>query len=273
MCHLYEYYYFDIYKNWEEAQAHCRDKHVDLATMFDASDVERLRHSAQSPAWIGLRSHPGKDNRVWHWSMPGVKYREENWADNEPNDEAGLENCGAIDGNSRWFDFLCSDHKTFFCYNGENIHRVYRSLYTPTSTVSVSFFFFFRETTERLIYVDEEKTWYGAQDYCREHHVDLASGVAQLNGQELQISLNGSAKSWIGLFRDTWRFIDGSNSSFRNWEPEFYEESDEQCAVMNTSGKWYYDDCMTTKPFFCYSGEFSALLDSVTLGERNRNAL
>lgn len=122
MCHLYKYYFVNVNKTWGEAQAHCREKHTDLATVFEAGDVERLRHAAHSlrPAWIGLHSHPGKDNRVWHWSLPGVEYREENWADNEPNDGAGLENCVAIDGEKRWFDALCTENMTFVCYNGEN---------------------------------------------------------------------------------------------------------------------------------------------------------
>lgn len=117
MCHLYEYYFVNVNKTREEARAHCREKHTDLG------DVERLRHATHSlrPAWIGLHSHPGKDNRVWHWSLPGMEYQEENWADNEPNDDAGLENCVAIDGEKRCFDALCTEKMTFVCYNGENI--------------------------------------------------------------------------------------------------------------------------------------------------------
>lgn len=140
--------------------------------------------------------------------------------------------------------------------------------------------FFFSETQtshERLIYIDQGKTWHEAQDYCREHYTDLASGVAQINSQELQNRPNNSGKSWIGLFRDTWRLSDGSSASYRNWEPEFYEEHFflyEKCAMMNTSGKWFYDDCHMQQTFFCYRGKFFDFLSfipprllSPTLGE------
>lgn len=126
--------------------------------------------------------------------------------------------------------------------------------------------FVFPETQtshERLIYIDQRKTWHEAQDYCREHYTDLASGVAQLNSQELRNRPNISGNSWIGLFRDTWRFSDGSSSSYRNWEPEFYEEFGEKCAMMNTSGKWFYDDCSMTQPFFCYRGEILDFLNFI----------
>lgn len=40
--------------------------------------------------------------------------------------------------------------------------------------------YFFSETElshDRLIYIDKEKACHEAQDYCREHHTDLASEV------------------------------------------------------------------------------------------------
>lgn len=93
-----------------------------------------------------------------------------------------------------------------------------------------------------------------AQGYCREHHTVLARGVGQLNSLALQNRLNDSDKSRIGFFRDTWRFSDGSSSSYRNWEHQSDEKLDEKCAIMNTSGKRYYDLCDAAK-HFCYSGE------------------
>ncbi|XP_055359622.1 L-selectin-like [Betta splendens] len=95
-------------------------------------------------------------------------------------------------------------------------------------------------------------TWPEAQSYCRQHYTDLVSGLDQLDDP----TVVSQSYVWIGLFRDTWRWSDGSNSSFRNWESlgDLVDgESDKTCAtVLNTAGTWSYDYCSTKKPFHCY---------------------
>ncbi|GLD57314.1 C-type lectin lectoxin-Enh4-like protein [Lates japonicus] len=85
-CRLYEYHYIDEDKTWSEAQSYCRENYTDLATVYDMTDMtdmKRLLKSTenQGEAWIGLCSNPGKENRKWHWSLPGVEYNESetNW--------------------------------------------------------------------------------------------------------------------------------------------------------------------------------------------------
>ncbi|XP_078020323.1 L-selectin-like [Epinephelus lanceolatus] len=80
MCHLHEYHFVKEKKNWTEAQQYCREHHTDLATVSNMTGMERLRDSAhdQDGAWIGLynlsQSTAGEDNRMWHWSLPGVEF-------------------------------------------------------------------------------------------------------------------------------------------------------------------------------------------------------
>ncbi len=110
--------------------------------------------------------------------------------------------------------------------------------------------------------------WTQAQNYCRQHHTDLVSGLSQLQDKEfinLTTEIESNEKLWIGLFRDTWRWSDGSNFSFRNWDLEFnHEESKNKCATTVSNGlKWGSDDCNKTKPFFCYDGEFCKSLSTV----------
>uniref|UniRef100_A0A3P9CAU9 C-type lectin domain-containing protein n=1 Tax=Maylandia zebra TaxID=106582 RepID=A0A3P9CAU9_9CICH len=111
-------------------------------------------------------------------------------------------------------------------------------------------------------FIDNKKKWREAQSYCRENHTDLASGAEQLKEAVSTFKSSHKPRSWIGLFRDTWRWSDGSNYSYRHWRdvgelPEELSETDSgtrKCAMteLNKEGKWKADDCNTRKPFFCY---------------------
>ncbi|XP_069009637.1 L-selectin-like [Embiotoca jacksoni] len=80
---------------------------------------------------------------------------------------------------------------------------------------------FNKNTSEKTFHlIGEKKTWREAQRYCREEYTDLVSGMKQLNNSELLKLIKPKGQWWIGLFRDTWRWSDGSNSSYRHWETD-----------------------------------------------------
>nr|XP_024655064.1 C-type lectin lectoxin-Lio2-like [Maylandia zebra] len=121
--------------------------------------------------------------------------------------------------------------------------------------------------------IEEKITWTKAQNYCRDHYTDLASGLDQVDGQEFKI-LNKSESPlmnvWIGLFRDTWRWSDGSNFSFRHWDMEsFNDGQNRKCAVtlLNRSGKWSSDECNNKNPFFCYGDKLILINENKTWEE------
>uniref|UniRef100_A0A3Q0R834 C-type lectin domain-containing protein n=1 Tax=Amphilophus citrinellus TaxID=61819 RepID=A0A3Q0R834_AMPCI len=93
--------------------------------------------------------------------------------------------------------------------------------------------------------------WTQAQNYCRHHHTDLASGLDQVDGEELKSVKNykGVNNAWIGLFRDSWRWSDGSDFSFRFWEMKLFNDgqSSSTCAMtlLNRSGRWSSDGFFT----------------------------
>ncbi|XP_051258432.1 C-type mannose receptor 2-like isoform X2 [Dicentrarchus labrax] len=247
-CRLYEYHFIEDEKTWEEAQAYCREEYTDLATVYDMTDMERLRDSTDEKhnAWIGLYNIPGQENKEWHWSLPGVEYSETEtaWDKKEPNDVGKNENCALKKENSdKWNDVPCTNKYMFICYNETNISR------------------------KKFHLINDTMSWPKAQNYCRENHTDLVSGLNQLNDPDLKEQIN-SYDVWIGLFRDTWRWSDGSHFSFRNWDLKLFQDDDsKKCAMTMLNGKWGSDDCNTTKSFFCYEDEVILIQESKTWEE------
>uniref|UniRef100_A0A4W6EB35 C-type lectin domain-containing protein n=1 Tax=Lates calcarifer TaxID=8187 RepID=A0A4W6EB35_LATCA len=71
-------------------------------------------------------------------------------------------------------------------------------------------------------------------------HTDLASVRNMEENQKVTELLPLLKRIWIGLFRDSWKWSDGSNSSFRYWITGEPNEGTENCvaADFNNSGKW-----------------------------------
>ncbi|XP_040929799.2 uncharacterized protein LOC114866178 [Betta splendens] len=198
------------------------------------TDMRRLCSSTenQDEAWIGLHSYPGRENRKWYWSLPGLEFNNSTarWASGEPNDGGPnfpIENCGVMI-KRQWHDYPCNGLHTFICSNET------------------------KQSNTTFHYIDTPMTWPQAQNHCRQHYTDLVSGLDQLDDP----TVVSQSYVWIGLFRDTWRWSDGSNSSLRNWQSlgDLVDgQSNKTCAtVLNTAGTWSYDYCDTQKPFYCY---------------------
>ncbi|XP_038132789.1 C-type mannose receptor 2-like [Cyprinodon tularosa] len=238
---LYEYLYINEEKTWTEAQQYCREKHTDLATVSNMTDMKRLlstRAGHMKEAWIGLYDQTDGD-RTWYWSLPGVEFNESetNWNENEPNNVMATQNCGIIWRDRKWGDESCNKHFYYLCYNETNaLNKFYLS--------------------------NEKKTWLEAQTYCREKHTDLISGLDQLENEQLKdtffFSTLDQSERYIftGLFRDTWRWSDENSFSFRHWNLKFDNQiyNSGQCAmtVFNDGGRWRNETCEKKRPFICY---------------------
>ncbi|KAK2862937.1 hypothetical protein Q5P01_002470 [Channa striata] len=248
-CQLYDYYFIKENKTWDEARMYCRKNYTDLATVSNMTDMKRLINSTYSEdeAWIGLHSYPGNETRTWHWSLPGVKFDEskKNWSSGEPNDNPFPQNCAIINKDLAWIDESCNKEHYFLCYN-EN-----------------------RTSNNKVYCIKEQKTWPEAQNYCRVNHTDLVSGLDQLHVCD-GCDQPGSYV-WIGLFRDTWRWSDGSSFSFRYWESLSDNnmvdgQSKKTCAttVLNRAGRWSFDNCSNEKPFICYDDKVILINENKT---------
>ncbi|TNN30430.1 C-type mannose receptor 2 [Liparis tanakae] len=239
-----------------EAQRHCRDNYKDLATIRDQEDLENLNalkttvHSVSSRrrrpgstvtvsmlrnwtprAWAGLYD----DVDSWRWSLSNASFYKageteyRRWQPEEPHNRF-KEYCSYIVLRGTWGDVTCDHNFNAVCFDVRG----------PDS----------------YVYINTLMTWPEAQSYCREHHTDLVSVRNLEDNQMVQNVLPHGDLVWIGLYRDGWKWSDGSDSSFRNWEAN--EEgggSIKNCLSVDFSadGRWETLDCNLKSAFICYT--------------------
>ncbi|KAK1890587.1 Lymphocyte antigen 75 [Dissostichus eleginoides] len=148
-------------------------------------------------------------------------------------------------------------------------------------------FICYNETGQQKYFViDQSKNWLQAQSYCREHHTDLVSGITQFHSTEFNKQVDEfkkrvdefnkpfhrdkhrSSHLSIGLFREIWSWSDGKNVSFRNWDPDSFEdEASKTCAMTMPNGNWSSDNCTEEKPFYCYDDKVILIKENKTWDE------
>ncbi|XP_041861111.1 L-selectin-like [Melanotaenia boesemani] len=104
-------------------------------------------------------------------------------------------------------------------------------------------------------YVNQTMTFPDAQRYCREQYTDLASVRDMAENQKIYELIPAGQIAWIGLFRDCWKWVDGSNASFTYWNTGKPDSPDNYCAAayFAVSGKWEDWTCDWKRAFICYS--------------------
>ncbi|XP_058246827.1 putative C-type lectin domain family 20 member A [Hemibagrus wyckioides] len=215
-------------KIWSDAQTYCRATHTDLAIIKSNEDLVQLQNEAQrqqfsSSAWIGLYN----DINSWRWSMENEPLGTTRWEPGEPNNFLGRQECGAMSFLG-WKDLNCTQTLPSICFDDRNTGN------------------------QRYISIPTLMTWPVAQAYCRLHHTDLASSRDAT--EDSVIAGLASGFTWIGLFRDSWKWTDKTNSSTLSWmigKPDNALKH-ENCGYIN-NGQAVDAMCSDIMPFFCYT--------------------
>ncbi|XP_017306813.1 macrophage mannose receptor 1 [Ictalurus punctatus] len=223
-------------KTWTDAQAYCRANYDDLATIAGWSDLDKIKAEAQahkfiSYAWIGLYTNTS----AWRWSLgnqslgnmtdwytypPNSEY-------NEPNNANGHEECCAFNPLG-WFDRSCGEQFGFVCFDNQ------------------------KKGTGKYIYYSTPLTWNAAQSYCRQYHTDLTSSRdATENSIIMNTIPQNNSFNWFGLFRNSWMWSDGNNSTFMVWA-QHQPKGNENCVNIRNS-RGYNSPCSDVLPFFCHA--------------------
>lgn len=110
--------------------------------------------------------------------------------------------------------------------------------------------------TSSSIFVGVSKSWRDAQSYCRDHYTDLASVRNQSESPQLKAIATSTA--WIGLYRNSWKWSDGSTLSFTNWFSNAPSTLVTASCGASSSVNWVNSNCLNTRNFACFTGEFSS---------------
>ncbi|KAI5618676.1 secretory phospholipase A2 receptor [Silurus asotus] len=204
--------------NQTEGRAACRENHTDLITVYsdednaDLCNIIQKNCSGYKPGWIGLIR--GQFSEKWSNGDP-VTFRS----------LAGVcrtsTYCAAMKADGLWESLQCTETKYFMCYKKGDT-----------------------EPRQNYHLILENKTWYGAQRYCRSKYTDLVSIRDQQQNEEVKMEgLNSNTPFWIGLLSDDWQWIDGGNSTYRNWMSGFPKSSPDDCVSLGPGGQWNSVPC------------------------------
>ncbi|XP_014914488.1 macrophage mannose receptor 1-like [Poecilia latipinna] len=126
-------------------------------------------------------------------------------------------------------------------------------------------------------YINENKTWTEAQQYCREKHTDLVTVTNMKDMKRLiNISAGDQKEAWIGLNDPingirTWRWsLPGVefNESETNWNPgEPWDRWISNCGILGWNARWFNAYCTYQSFFLCYDDKMILIKENKTWEE------
>ncbi|XP_068584391.1 C-type mannose receptor 2-like [Cebidichthys violaceus] len=176
-------------KTWLEAQSYCRENHTDLVSGLTQLNEEEFKTEIEpekaKQLWIGLFRD------TWRWSDES-SFSFRFWDPDQFEDEDDKK-CAMTVSNGKWSSDECSKKKPFFCYD------------------------------DKLILINESKTWEQALTYCRENHRDLVS-ITDPQKQRWAEEVAKQANSpyvWLGLLYscplDLWFWVSDNLVCYEKW--------------------------------------------------------
>ncbi|CAK6976969.1 macrophage mannose receptor 1-like [Scomber scombrus] len=196
--------------------------HVDLAVFYKQSDADSVFLKPYL-AWIGLRKPEADSSRnQWVWSNR-QSYSPVSWAEDQPHDN---HDCALVKRNKKIYGSNCKGHYFFICT--KDPYNIYEYAFIPQS-----------------------KTWYEAEEYCKNEYFDLASLTYAL-------SIDSTVKTqdfpvWIGLHKDgeAWKWSSGV-SGYRNWSAGETKDKGNCVTISSVYKKMATQNCTDRFPFVCF---------------------
>ncbi|CAH1796402.1 unnamed protein product [Owenia fusiformis] len=256
---------------WVQSLDDCNKKGGDLASFHNKTELDFIHQNfmlgKNGHFWIGLNNRDTKQGHVW---TDGSSVAFTNWAENEPNNGDGVENCVEMYSDSGlWNDNKCDNTRNWVCKipRGKPVLNI---VTTPAPTPgpagscspdddSWKFYmgncYFFSNNSG-----DWSQTWRKAEAWCSQNGGNLAS----IRNQGEQNFIQGQIKDlqqnqmWIGLneidYADGYKWTDKSPLNYKNWapnEPNDWQGNEECVSMYATDGYWNDEHCGVSQGFIC----------------------
>ncbi|XP_056091685.1 macrophage mannose receptor 1-like [Rhinichthys klamathensis goyatoka] len=228
LCGTREYILIREDKTWDEAQDYCRQNYIDLATVQtdeEWSELNELRAELHFYIWIGLYD----DANSWRWSLPDTNVTFLNWDFDQPNNLGGKQYCVNLRSTGYWWDEACNWTIPFFCQNGEG---------------------------QPVLVTDPLMSWNEAQSYCRKNYSDLFTVKNRDVNLQLTDMIQQHTCAWIGLFRDSWKWLNQTRTSLYSPLPWAVGQPDnslgiDMCGALDDYGHIDDETCSRLNFFLC----------------------
>jgi cysteine-rich repeat protein len=221
---------------WDDARRDCATRGGHLATLSVSSeDAVATLVANREAAWIGLTDVDGEGDFVW---ITGEPLDFTDWEPNEPNNELGAEDCGALWWSGGWNDDDCIARWPHVCEDegwavSPSDWHAYKVLWLA---------------------VDEA----GGREAC----ASLGGGahLATIESAEEQAIVAPLATTALRLGLDdqdlegTFVWVTGEPVEYQNWdlgEPSPAPGQHANCAYMTVGGPWEVRACEDEVPALC----------------------
>ncbi len=109
------YLYCENPRTFTEAKAFCESRQARLVIIESEEENAFLTARMTGSAFIGLSDLETEGTFVW---IDGTTPAWAPWAEGEPNDSGGVEDCGGLYESGLWNDFNCDTPRAFWCEDG-----------------------------------------------------------------------------------------------------------------------------------------------------------
>lgn len=135
------------------------------------------------------------------------------------------------------------------------VHLLYRLYVTmtflgrnmrPDFLLLLSFFVCLahQDGSKKNVHYLQGQTWPSSQNFCRQKHTDLAC----VHSEEGNVAINTlTYRVWMGLFKDSWVWSDGTKTSFRYWKRSGSYSGNCVTVEGSQTGLWIPADCQGGK--------------------------
>lgn len=132
---------------------------------------------------------------------------------------------------------------------------------------------------DRFVFVEASRSWSTARIYCRQHHTDLTFIRNQTDSDQIKSMMQDAKlpKAWIGLFRDSWRWSDGTNVNTTSikWmkgQPDL-SGLNRPCGATGPNHLIFDEICSKAFNFVCLHSEFQYNVFTVCMLIQSRQQL